>query len=106
MTANELTQYTLKVLKMSGFEVWRNNAIPVRGRTFIGRKGVSDIIGFCKQTGKFIGVEIKVGKDTLKPEQTDFLTTLAISRGHAFIIKTPEQIDQIIKLLNNASTTI
>jgi len=38
-----------------------------------GRKGVPDIIGYKKETGQFIGVEIKVGKDTLSPEQKYFI---------------------------------
>jgi hypothetical protein len=99
MTSNELTQYTLKVLNLSGYECWRNNNLAVKGRVFTGKKGVPDIIGFCRRTGKFIGVEIKVGKDRLSKEQTDFLNELQKS-GIAHIVKTVEDADQILKNKN------
>lgn len=39
----------------------------------VGRKGVSDIIGFVKNCGVSVYIEIKVGKDDLSIEQTEFL---------------------------------
>jgi hypothetical protein len=73
ITANTLTQQALTVLKLNGWVVWRNNNLAVKGRAFIGRVGVPDIIGFNKKDGRFIAVEIKVGRDKLSPEQKLFL---------------------------------
>lgn len=38
-----------------------------------GRKGIPDIIGYRKSDGKFISVEVKVGKDQLSIEQKYFI---------------------------------
>lgn len=85
MTANEITKVAIQVLQERGCFVWRQNQIPVKGRAFIGLKGVPDIIGFHLNTGVFIGVEVKAGKDELRAEQIDFLTTLKASGGLAMI---------------------
>lgn len=49
--------------------VWRNTTVPVRGRKFTGKKGVGDIIGLSD--GIHIEIEVKVGKDTMRPEQIE-----------------------------------
>lgn len=49
------------------------------------KKGVSDIIGIYK--GKFLAVEIKIGKDRLSPEQIGFLKNIAHCGGYTFVAK-------------------
>ena len=81
ITANTLTQQALTVLKLNGWEVWRNNNLAVKGRAFIGRVGVPDIIGFNKKDARMIGVEIKVGADKMSNEQNEFLDQLNKAGG-------------------------
>ena len=45
------------------------------------RVGASDVIGFHKKTGHFIAVEVKHGKDRLRPEQEAFLNEVRKSNG-------------------------
>lgn len=64
MTAtNRTTQSILDYLaNLPGAICWRNNAIPVRGRRFVGERGVGDIIG-C-YNGRHIEIEVKTGRDS------------------------------------------
>jgi hypothetical protein len=73
MNTNAITKRALLELDLKDYEVWRSNNIAVRGRTFIGRKGVSDIIGFCRKTSSFVLCEVKGDGDRLKPEQVELL---------------------------------
>ena len=74
MTTNELTAKIVEELNSNGFIVWRqNNVGKVAGRYLSAKKGVPDIIGFQKVTGRSIFVEVKVGKDKLSAEQIKFL---------------------------------
>lgn len=45
------------------------------------RKGVSDVIGFHLETGYWISVEVKVGNDVMRPDQTEFATIVRRSGG-------------------------
>lgn len=85
MTASDLTKMMLDYLKERGNDVWRNNNLAVKGRSFIGRKGVPDIIGYSKKYGQFIGCEVKAIGDRVSPEQMSFLINLAMSGGIAMI---------------------
>lgn len=85
MTASDLTKMMLDYLKERGNDVWRNNNLAVKGRSFIGRKGVPDIIGYSKKYGQFIGCEVKAIGDRVSPEQMSFLMNLAMAGGIAMI---------------------
>lgn len=50
-------------------------------------KGTSDIIGIQKGTGRFIAIEIKIGTDSLSPEQHGFLNDISEGGGIAMIAK-------------------
>lgn len=69
---------------------WRSNNIPVFGRSNdgnfrframpkYGRRGVPDILIVNK--GKFIGVEVKMPKKELRPDQGDFGMELTLNGG-------------------------
>jgi hypothetical protein len=75
MKTNEITKSALKELNYRGYECWRQNQVRVPGRVFIGKVGLSDIIGFDRQTGRFMVCEIKGKGDKLSPAQIDFLNT-------------------------------
>jgi len=68
MTANEVTKKIKDYLNQQPKTlVWRNTTAPVRGRKYTGRKGVGDLIGISD--GVHIEIEVKVGKDIMRPEQ-------------------------------------
>lgn len=48
-------------------------------------KGTSDIIGMQKGTGRLIAIEIKIGTDSLSPEQHEFLNDVSEGGGIAMI---------------------
>jgi len=50
-------------------------------------KGTSDIIGMQKGTGRLIAIEIKIGTDSLSPEQHGFLNEVSKGGGIAMIAK-------------------
>lgn len=76
MTTAEITKRAIQELKLMGFECWRNNNIPVRGRTFIGKRGLADIIGFSLTNGEatMLMCEVKNIGDKLTAEQADLLS--------------------------------
>lgn len=86
MTKGQIRDSALKELRYQGATVWPQNNIAVKGRKFIGRKGVPDIIGFT-MVGKFLGCEIKTVNDTLSVDQIEFLNDLVVAGGKAYIAK-------------------
>ena len=103
--ANALTNQCLLVLAAKGFYVWRQNNAAVFDatkkiyRSNSATKGIPDILGFNKTTGKFICVEIKVGKDKLSVFQQEFLTTAQKATAYTFVIKTTDDIEAMAKSL-------
>lgn len=73
LTKGQITDKAIKELSWSGCEVWRNNNIAIRGRKFIGRKGVPDIVGFHKIHGTAVYCEVKTESDRLSEEQIAFM---------------------------------
>lgn len=87
-TASEITAYALKVLHLQGYEVWRqNNVRAIRGRTFTGKKGLSDIMGFQMTTGKLVAVEVKKTGDKLSDDQKEFLSKVSDAGAFAFLAR-------------------
>ena len=95
-TASELTKMMTDYLGERGMEVWRNNNLAVKGRAFIGRKGVPDIIGYDRKHGQFVGCEIKKLGDRISPEQFTFLTQLGLAGGASMLCS--QTSDETIKL--------
>jgi hypothetical protein len=99
-SASELTKMMLEFLKDGGNEVWRNNNLAVRGRAFIGRKGVPDIIGYSKKYGHFVCCEIKAIGDRLSSDQMVFLEQLAMAGGTAMLCQQIRDESIIVKIYN------
>jgi hypothetical protein len=89
--ANQLAAYAVKVFQRAGYVCWRQNNVAVcdkgQFRRFVGLKGVSDVIGFEKGTGRFLAVEIKVGRDRLSPEQEKFLDAVNRAGGVGVVVR-------------------
>ena len=108
ITTAGLTNATLRVLHLNGFKAWRNNNIPTFDakrniyRANTTKKGISDIIGFQRSTGRFLAVEIKNGKDKLSAEQKVFLEDVKNGGGIAMVIYNMtdvENIKEVVKFL-------
>jgi VRR-NUC domain len=101
---NSLTQSIVHYLNLNGFECWRQNTIglydPKKG---VFRKnpqqkvGIPDIIGYRKADGRFIGVEIKNGSDTLSLPQQIFLRELRQAGGIAMVVGSVDEFLQAMQ---------
>lgn len=68
---NDLTNAIENYLKLQGVMAWRQNNLAAPNRRFNGRRGVPDISGILPG-GKFIGIEVKTGKDKMSEYQISF----------------------------------
>ena len=89
--ANTVTAQIIRYLTYNRYNVWRQNTVGVydqrRGvfrKNANTKKGVSDIIGF-DPNGRFVAIEIKIGKDKLSEEQTQFLAEVQAAGGLAIV---------------------
>ncbi len=90
--AEQITTDILHYLDAHGFSDWgqpnRGEYDPRTGKWRPypnARRGVSDILGFRRTDGCFLGVEVKAGTNRPRPEQTVFLNELLAAGGLAFI---------------------
>lgn len=65
-----------------------------------GLKGCSDIVGITI-AGQFLSIEIKVGKDFLKPDQIAFKVMIEKNNGLHFVIRNEDQIKDMINDIKN-----
>ena len=96
MTASELTKWAITVLETKGNVVWRNNNIAVKGRKFIGRKGVPDIIGWDGKIGRAVWCEVKTANDKLSKDQVNFLDEASNAGCFCYIAYYDKSKDSII----------
>jgi hypothetical protein len=80
LTKGEITDAAIKELSFKGFNVWRQNNLAVKGRKFTGMKGLSDIQGYQRSTGKALYCEVKTINDFFSSEQKEFLSN-AVNAG-------------------------
>ena len=104
MSTNEITKHALIELDLMGLEVWRQNQIRVPGRSFVGKKGLSDIIGYARPqnkanyaAGTFCLCEVKGEGDRLKKEQITLLDDAYQSGCICFIATLDEKKKFILK---------
>lgn len=99
---NETTKKILEDLYRRDVFAWRQNTggIPIHGKGGIegfrpgGKRGIPDILGIqstvcreCGTKGVFVGVEIKTGKDKLRPEQVGFHETARKLGAKILVVK-------------------
>ncbi len=102
-SANALTKHALRILTLCGYHVWRQNnggvydATLKKFRANSATKGISDIIGFHRHTGRFIACEIKAGKDKLSVEQEQFLYDVRQAGGVAIVIRSIDNLETFLK---------
>lgn len=101
--ANALTKAVVQLLTLHGFHAWRqNNAAvydPTRQvfRAGSSTKGISDVLGYHKRTGRMVAVEVKVGADKLSPEQVAFLAGVRAAGGFACEGRSVAQVEHELK---------
>ena len=111
MKTNALTQQAIRIFSLCGFECWRQNNSAVYDptkkvfRANSSTPGISDIMGYHKQTGRILAVEIKTGRDKLSPFQERFLSGIEKAGGFAFVIKTVDDLTEILKAFNGKKET-
>lgn len=79
---SETNVATRRIIGFLTFDVgalaWRNNVLPIplAGGGFRpgSKKGVTDVLAILPPVGRMLGVELKKGKDRLRPEQEGFHT--------------------------------
>jgi hypothetical protein len=84
LTKAHIRAKAIKELTWRGYDVWINNNLAVKGRKFIGRRGVPDIIGITKD-GRWVVAEVKTLNDTLSPDQILFLNDIKKAGGEAYL---------------------
>jgi len=105
---NALTKEAVRVFSMCGFECWRQNNGGVYDptkkvfRANSSTPGISDVLGYHKATGSILAAEIKTGKDKLSPYQIRFLDGVKKSGGFAFVIRTFDDLTEILKQVKGA----
>lgn len=101
--ANALTDAVIKYFKLNGGIAYRINTMGVfdkaKGtfRTSGMKKGLPDVIGIYK--GKFIGVEIKIGKDRQSEDQKDREQEIKSNGGLYYIAVEFDQIKPILDVV-------
>lgn len=83
---SHITKIALEILQARKIYAWRqNNVRAVKGRSFVGLKGVPDIIGWHLHTSCFVGCECKTTNDPLSEDQIRLLSALHQAGGIALI---------------------
>ena len=108
MTEQQLKTLIKNYLLTKGHYVWVNNSGLTRNKYTnkagvtserawrAGIRGGSDILGIEKGTGRFIAVEVKVGKNTPTDQQKEFLHEIERRGGHAIVAYTLEDVQRYL----------
>lgn len=88
---NETTRRILDFLCRNGIFAWRHNVLPIpvvgAGLRSGSKSGVPDIIGILPNTGRFLGIEVKTGKDKLRDTQRGFHLTASKLGALILVVK-------------------
>lgn len=110
---NELTTRIIEHLYTLGIFAWRQNTLPVpmvREGVFSGfrpasKSGVPDICAILPPGGRYVGIEIKTGKDRLRPEQIGFHQSVGKVGAVVLVVKDFEDfLEQFSHLATELST--
>ena len=91
-------------------DVWRQNTAGVRREvmdkrtrqkrtfwSFVGRKGVSDIVGMTVNGAKWVAIEVKRPGEEPTDDQSEFLANVTKRGGYACWVDSVEQLDAQLK---------
>lgn len=101
--AAELTDEIMKLAATMGARLFRNSKGMFRQLYSENKQkagllcpGSSDLIGWTNQ-GKFLAVEIKAGRDTLKEDQANFIAQVKEFGGIAGVVRSKEDFIFLLK---------
>lgn len=101
---NETTRLILKDLFQRQIFAWRNSVGAIstpHGFYQMGKSGSPDIIAILPPDGKFLGIEIKSGKDRLSPAQIGFIANTEKMGSAVLVVKNFEDyLQQISQYLS------
>jgi hypothetical protein len=89
--ANKLTAMIINHIYSAGGYAWRAQSSGLFDRAkgsyrSAPKVGVSDVMACWR--GRMVAIEIKIGKDSLRPEQVGFMANVIHAGGAAFVAKT------------------
>ena len=101
VSANALTRHVIEYLTILGCKAWRNQsgALKVEGKgnargryVRFGQKGSADILAVLPPLGRLIAVEIKAGKDRIRPEQQAWLDEIESKGGISIVARSIDDV--------------
>lgn len=102
--ANDLQKAIVTYLNLSGWVAWRQNNGAVYDKKIQGyrknpqhKKGITDVLGFEKNSAIIAAIEVKVGKDKLSEYQILFLQQVANAGGVAIVARNFDQFMKCFK---------
>lgn len=88
---NETTRLILNHLYNLKIFAWRQNTagipLPQGGFRPAGKTGLPDIMAILPPDGKFLGIEVKTGRDRLRPEQEGFIRNAGLMGAEVLVVK-------------------
>lgn len=90
---NDLTKFILNRLFKDGIYAWRNSVGAIKtshGFYQMGKVGSSDIMAVLPPDGRFLGIEVKTGKDRIRPEQEGFMGNVRRMGGICLVVHDEE----------------
>lgn len=108
-TTNSITSDILKFLFYHGIFAWRQNTQGTydpkirSGFRAAVKTGVSDILALLPN-GPFLAIEVKKGKDRLRPEQIGFLISVYRQRHHILVVSSFDDFAKKFNELENSSS--
>lgn len=95
-----LVHDVIKYLRALGHVAWRNNTGAVkRGERWIrfGVPGLPDVLGVRRPDGRLLGIECKVGRNTLDAKQAAMLETLRQAGAIVGCARSIEAVGRILR---------
>ena|SRR3990167_8451634 len=104
--AAELTNQIIDFVYRKGGYSWRSSSVGIydqqkRAYRTSAKKGVADVLAVFK--GRFIAIEVKIGKDRLSPEQEGFILSVNHAGGKAFVVHDFDEFLSCWKGVDNSS---
>ena len=96
-TANQLKQAAVKYVVARGGKAWVNNVGRTLGVNFGAPVGSGDVLGVYR--GKFLSIEIKVGKDSLSDEQLQWMNDVNRRGGIAFVARSMRDVEEVVEAI-------
>lgn len=105
---DETTAKVLDFLFRRGIFAWRSNVAPIPihrngmvvGFRSGGKSGTPDITGILPRGGRFLGIEVKTGKDRLRPAQHGFHANARRMGAAILVVK---DFDDFVEQFNRVS---